>query len=172
VPSVHNPSSAPLAGTTLLVPAGPLKKLAGNDEVEVDVGAVATSAVCAETAVAEPPLFDAVTAARSVDPTSPLPSAYEADDAPLTFEHAPPLLSQRRHWYAYEVGEPLQLPTETVSVWPATALPLTTGNAEFTGADTTGAGAGAARAVTTAVAAEVATEDPFRFDAVTATRKV
>jgi hypothetical protein len=58
------------------------------------------SAVWLDTAVVDPPAFVALTATRSVNPTSPLATAYDAAVAPLMLAHAPPALSQRRHWYA------------------------------------------------------------------------
>jgi hypothetical protein len=65
----------------------------------VPTGAAATRAVWLDAAVVDPPAFVAVTATRRVKPTSPLCTAYD-DDAPLTFAHDAPALSQRRHWYA------------------------------------------------------------------------
>jgi hypothetical protein len=63
----------------------------------VATGAAATKAVWLDTAVVDPPAFVAVTATRSVNPTSPLATAYDAAVAPLRFEQAAPALSQRRH---------------------------------------------------------------------------
>jgi hypothetical protein len=60
---------------------------------------IATTAVCAEVAVAEPPLFEAVTATRMVKPASLLESPYEELVAPLTLVQDAPVVSQRRHWY-------------------------------------------------------------------------
>jgi len=57
----------------------------------------ATTPVAALVAVVEPPPFDAVTATRSVRPTSVLPSRYVAEAAPAIAVHAPPAESQRRH---------------------------------------------------------------------------
>jgi hypothetical protein len=113
----------------------------------------------------------AVTATRIVKPTSPLESRYEALVAPLTFTHDEPALSQWRHWYPYEVGEPLHVPVEADKDWLSAALPEMTGNPVFAGAET-GAGAGAGAGATTAVGLEVADADPYLFDAVTTTCKV
>jgi hypothetical protein len=41
---------------------------------------------------------------------------------------------QRCHWYVYEVGEFVQLPFETVSVWPTFAVPVTAGGVVLPGA--------------------------------------
>jgi len=45
-----------------------------------------------------------------------------------------PLVSQRRHWYAYEIGcVPDQLPGEAVSTCPACAVPEIVGAPVFEG---------------------------------------
>jgi hypothetical protein len=129
----------------------------------VATGAAATRAVWPDTAVAEPPAFVAVTATRSVNPASPLATAYDAAVAPLMAAHDAPELSQRRHWYAYELTPPLQLPVLALSVWPTTALPLIVGSAVF---------AGEVPVATTPVWADVADVEPATFVAVTTTRIV
>jgi hypothetical protein len=48
-----------------------------------------------------------------------------------------PAVSQRRHWYAYEVGLLDHVPVEAVNTCPCCAAPLTTGNAVFAGGDAT-----------------------------------
>jgi len=64
----------------------------------VGVGAGAeTAAVCADTAVAEPPEFRAVTATRIVPPTSALVSWYVCPDTPEIAAQPAPAASQRRH---------------------------------------------------------------------------
>jgi hypothetical protein len=62
-------------------------------------GAPATTAVGAETDVAEPPALLAVTETRSVVPTSTDWSTYYDEPAPPTVAHAAPALSQRCHAY-------------------------------------------------------------------------
>lgn len=114
----------------------------------------------------DPLEFVAVTVTRNVDPASPDWSAYEPLVAPLIIEQLAPLESQCFHWYAYEVGEPLQVPFDAVSVCPTVVVPVIAGAVEFVGADI---GAGA---VTAVVARDVATEEPYLFDAVTVTRSV
>ena len=81
----------------------------------------------------------------------------------MSAQAAPPP-SQRRHWYAKDVGLPVQVPFAAVSVCPCCADPETVGNAVFPG--------GAGGAPTTAVCAEVADEDPTAFVPVTVTRTV
>jgi hypothetical protein len=56
-----------------------------------------TTAVWAERAAADPPLFVAVTVTRIVNPASLLDNEYEVFVAPLTSEHEAPAVSQRRH---------------------------------------------------------------------------
>jgi hypothetical protein len=63
-------------------------------------GADFTTAVCAEVAVTVPLLFVALTATRSVEPTSELVTMYVLAVAPVMELHALPLVLQRRHWYA------------------------------------------------------------------------
>jgi hypothetical protein len=68
----------------------------GSDVLEgaaVDV----TTAVAAEVACTVPSLFEAVTATRSVLPTSPRATTYLEPLSPVTAPHAPPLASQRTH---------------------------------------------------------------------------
>src|SRR5947209_4617902 len=47
--------------------------------------------------------------------------------------HAVPSVAQRRHWYEYDVGAPLHVPFEAVSVSPSFAVPLICGSAVFWG---------------------------------------
>jgi hypothetical protein len=56
-----------------------------------------TTAVWAERAVPDPPLFVAVTTTRIVKPASLLDNEYEVLVAPLKSEHDAPVLSHRRH---------------------------------------------------------------------------
>src|SRR5581483_12232275 len=57
---------------------------------------------------------------------------------PIGVQPSPTTL-QRSHVVEYDVGFPLQVPLETTfRVWPATALPPTTGGALFVGAVDTG----------------------------------
>jgi hypothetical protein len=58
-----------------------------------------TTSVVAETALAEPDVFVAVTCARIFTPTSLLVSEYDCAVAPLTDEQLPPPVSHRCHWY-------------------------------------------------------------------------
>ena len=58
----------------------------------------ATSAVCAEVAVLEPALLLAVTATRSVPPTSSWPSVYFVSVADGMLAHDSPALLHSVHW--------------------------------------------------------------------------
>jgi hypothetical protein len=51
-----------------------------------------------------------------VEPMSPALRVYVAADAPRTAAHCVPVALQRRHWYANELGAPVHVPTEVVSV--------------------------------------------------------
>jgi hypothetical protein len=77
--------------------------------------AAATVPLCVEVAVAEPSLFEAVTATRIVKPASVLERVYEELVAALTSLQEAPVVSQRRHWYEYDVGELLQVPADADS---------------------------------------------------------
>src|SRR5690349_15478454 len=82
----------------------------------------------------------------------------------MSAQFAPPV-SQRRHWYAYEIGAvPVHTPGSADNVCPACAVPLIAGNDVLLGA--TGAGA------TTSVGSELALLEPALFVAVTTTRIV
>src|SRR2546429_541240 len=60
-------------------------------------GAPFTTEVCADEELLEPTLFDAVTATRRVEPTSPPTSVYEVPVAPVMSAQPAPPPSQRRH---------------------------------------------------------------------------
>src|SRR5438093_13100937 len=77
--------------------------------------------------------------------------------------HAPPVESQRFHWYAYEVGLPLHEPVELAKTCEICAEPLICGGAALVGTVST---------VTVPVAADVADADPLAFVAVTVRRSV
>jgi hypothetical protein len=96
----------------------PSSPFARTEKVSVvDEGAEETTAEGAETAVAEPAAFEAVTATRMVEPTSAEVSVKEVEVAAATSAQAPPEELQRRHWYVYESGcEPLQVPWLAVRV--------------------------------------------------------
>jgi hypothetical protein len=132
--------------------------------------AAATTPEAALVAVPEPPAFDAVTTTRNVLPTSVEVNASDDPVAPATSAHEPPPESQRRHWYAYDVGLFDHEPVDADSVWPCCAVPLMVGRNVFTGATTEDVGAEAA--AITADAALVADAEPPAFDAVTTTRSV
>jgi hypothetical protein len=68
----------------------------------------------------DPAAFTAVTATRSVEPTSAVVARYVEATAPETFAHALPAVSQRRHWYEYVMGSrPVHDPAVAVSVCPS-----------------------------------------------------
>src|SRR5437867_4295827 len=91
--------------------------------------------VTAEFAGCEAPdAFVAVTATRTVCPTSPAASTYvcPVPDEASGWQVAPEL-SQRCHWYAYEVGEPDQVPVVADKVCPCPARPDTVGGEVLVG---------------------------------------
>jgi hypothetical protein len=112
-------------------PTTALPLIAGNAVFAggATTGAGATAAVALEVATDDPALFDAVTATRSAEPTSPTAGTYEELTAPARDAQLLPEPSQRSHWYAYELTPPLQLPVLALSFWPTTAEPLTVGRA-------------------------------------------
>jgi len=112
--------------------------LAGGEEP----GSAATAAVAVLVAAVGPVSFDAVTVTRIVFPTSPEPRRYCADVAPAREAQLAPAASQRFHWYAYDVGELVQVPFEAASCWPCCAAPEIVGGAVFTGAGGGGGGCG------------------------------
>ena len=78
-------------------------------------GPGAITAVAGEVAGVEPFPFVAVTTTRIVPPTSAPANVYVLAVAPEMSEQLAPAASQRRHWYAKLVGEPLQVPVDAVS---------------------------------------------------------
>src|SRR5262245_40030417 len=101
-----------------------------------------TTPVAADTALAEPPAFDAVTTTRTVNPTSPPTNTYVVPVALAMSAQLAPDGLHRRHWYANPVGEPDQVPGAAVSVAPSRAVPDTVGRLVFVG------GSGADRSAT------------------------
>src|SRR5215217_6897124 len=95
-----------------------------------------------------------------------------------------PAVSQRRHWWAYEVGDPDHEPASDVNVCPTAGVPESAGSTVLVGAETAGRtvllGAAAPEAVVVvvvpaangAVGAEPAYVVPILFDAVTVKRNV
>jgi MinD superfamily P-loop ATPase len=80
-----------------------LRELSEPEKVEVCVvggggGAGVTTLVAAELAVVEPPLFEAVTATRSVYPTSLFCAVKLLFAAPAIAAQLAPLVSQSCHW--------------------------------------------------------------------------
>ena len=63
-----------------------------------------TTSVGDDSAVLVPKEFDAVTATRIVEPTSAAVNPYVCAVAAVTSLQPAPLVSQRRHWYAYVIG--------------------------------------------------------------------
>src|SRR5258708_10735072 len=87
----------------------------------------------AEAAGVEPPALVAVTMARSVWFTSPATRMCVAAVAPAMREQLLPEVSQSIHWWANEVGPPVQAPLLVDRVWPWVVVPLMTGGVEFAG---------------------------------------
>ena len=97
-------------------------------------GGALTAAVGSDSATGEGPApFVAVTATRSVRPTSPVTGAYVGSVAAAIGLQLEP--EQDCHWYAYELGLPLHAPALALSVWPTSGTPVTVGGAVFTGTD-------------------------------------
>jgi hypothetical protein len=93
-----------------------------------------TTSVGSDVAVALPSVFDAVTATRSVLPTSVLPGEYVCFVAPVMSPQTLPSEEQRRHWYAKAAGVFVQVPFDPVRVASSFAEPLIWGTALFSGA--------------------------------------
>ena len=99
--------------------------------------AAATTALGAGLALLDPAVFVAVTATRSVCCTSSPVAVYVAPVAPPMSPQLAPVPSQRRHWYAYEIGwVPDHVPVDAVSACPACAVPEIIGASTFAGAVT------------------------------------
>ena len=92
-----------------------------------------TAVVAAEVADAEPRPFVAVTETLKKYPTSSSDTTYELLVADGTSEYTPVDVVERFHWYAYDVGEPVQEPFDVVSVSPVRVVPVMTGTAELDG---------------------------------------
>src|SRR5262245_21109697 len=95
--SVASASPAPIerlyeSEVTFFVSEPEKLKLRGPVEVAV------TTAVAGVDASAEPAVFEAVTRALTVDPTSAAVSAKVGDVAPATSPQPDPVESQRCHW--------------------------------------------------------------------------
>jgi hypothetical protein len=59
---------------------------------------------------------------------------YAADRAVEIATHDEPALSQRSHWYVYDIGvRPDHVPWDAANVWPLRADPETTGDEVFDG---------------------------------------
>jgi hypothetical protein len=159
------------APVTLGTPVFVTGTTGGADEGGGVAGGGATTCDAELRADAEPPAFDAVTLTRSVEPTSVLLSSYWESLAPPMSEQLPPPLSQRFHWYAYDVGLFDHEPVDDDSAWSCCAVPPITGTAVFTGAATTEVGAAGA-AATKPEAELVTVPEPPAFEAVTTTRNV
>ena len=95
--------------------------------------AEATTALGVVVAACEPPGPVAVTTRETVEPMSPGESTYVDETAPAIAPHVAPVGSQRRHWYANDVGEPDHSPTDADSCWPAVMSPETDGGVVATG---------------------------------------
>src|SRR5438477_99997 len=118
----------------------------------------ATTAVGAEVAVALPLSFFAVTTTRSRKPRSDRRTPYEVPVAPAMLVQTTASTLQSCHWYANEVGLPLHVPLEAVSVCPTVSVPLIVGGAVLTGAAALATPANTSATTTTiAVAASRAT---------------
>src|SRR5919197_552947 len=77
-----------------------------------------TTSVGAETAVASPLAFVAVTETRSLWPTSAARTPYVRPVAPFTSTQPVPPVLQRFHWNANERAPPVHVPGSAVSSSP------------------------------------------------------
>jgi hypothetical protein len=144
----------------------------GGDTDEIDwhcpegVGfAAPIAAVGADTALAEPFAFLAVTTTLIVRPTSLAPRRYVWLVSRRSL-HCPPLELHRCHRYEYViVPVPVQVPGLARRVSPWRGVPEIVGTAVF-------AGAAWPPAVTTDVGADLAFVDPSALVAVTLARRV
>jgi hypothetical protein len=71
--------------------------IVGNEVFAGRVG-TGTTAVCADVALEEPALFEAVTTTRIVEPPSAVTSVYVLPAAPAMSAQLAPAELQRRHW--------------------------------------------------------------------------
>jgi hypothetical protein len=78
--------------------------------------------------------FFAVTCTRSRNPTSADRAGYVLPVAPVIGPQFEPSASQRCHWYAKELGLPLQLPASAFRLSPTRAVPEIVGRSVFFGA--------------------------------------
>jgi hypothetical protein len=116
-----------------------------------------------DAAVVRPLEVIAVTSARSLCPESAVRTPYVRPVAPEMLTQFEPSASHRCHCRANEEAAGDQLPLLTVSSWPTTADPVTTGRTVFDGPF---------REPTTSLAADVADALPSALVAVTTTRNV
>src|SRR4051812_42836693 len=181
---VHSPLSAVSVSPAVAVPVtvGSVTTCGGSLGWTATVGDGCTTSDAAEVAVLVPRLSVAVTTTRSVRPTSSAVSAYVGFTAPSTDRQASPAAEQRSHWTAKTSPVPLQTPSSTPRVSPATATPVSVGVTSGAGGTicvpgsaggSTGggsAGGGGSGAETRAVASEAADVLPPASVAVTTTR--
>jgi hypothetical protein len=121
-----------------------------------------TTRVGAETAVAVPAAFLAVTARTILLPVSAVCTMYDCRVPPGIAAHEVPAALQRRHSYVYVIGaDPDHVPLLDVRTEPVSASPEIDGGKEFTGA----------MPGTTLLGSETAVAVPKLFVAVTATRR-
>jgi hypothetical protein len=123
-----------------------------------------TGLVAADLAVVEPAAFVAVTLTRRVEPASALTIWYAEFVAPPIAVQLPPPGPHRSHAYAYDVGDPVHVPTLALRVMPTMGVPEIVGAAVLTGA--------VGAAVMVAVAGELALALPALLLAVTVKRMV
>src|SRR5579864_1102828 len=158
-PGCHVTVAAPSGVTTAPASAGCATAEPGT---AAGTGAATIGAVVTAVAEVEPPFPVAVTTSEMVTPISPGVSVYVDDIAPTTAVQLAPVASQRRHWYENDVGAPLHVPTELVSVCPACAVPVTVGSVVAAGRVTV-----PPPAVTATVAGDAALTMPVSVCAVT-----
>jgi hypothetical protein len=102
----------------------------------VFVGAMSVTTVVESdnAALDDPTPFIAITDTLMKNPTSNSVTTYVGFISVEISTYVPVEVSERFHWYAYEVGEPDQVPVDEVKVSPVRAVPVITAAVVIDGA--------------------------------------
>ncbi len=129
------PSTEAVQTSAMLLVVGPAAvSPVGGEGVDPLAGCV-TTPLASEVALVDPRRLAATTLKRRVEPRSAEARVWVVPVAPVIGAQLSPPLSQRSHTYEYRAPQPVQPPTEPVSVAPTSAVPLIVGAAVLTGAD-------------------------------------
>ncbi|MEJ7567614.1 MAG: hypothetical protein WKF41_05040 [Gaiellaceae bacterium] len=123
-----------------------------------DIGGAATPRVGSELAVAEPFLFDAITATTILEPTSAAVRPYVLAVPDVTAAHADPPASHLNHRNEKVEAGPLQAPAFAVRVCPCVTSPVIDGGVVFVGTTCPGGTRPLAAAVVAAITAAMTTK--------------